>query len=120
MSLHLILNIGLGPPSYLQAPPSNQVARCERALEFLADRGRIVNYDTTLDKLGEPVLVVECLMYEPWPGWLHDLASTVGQDAVAVWNAETGEGSLHGPCAARWEPFRRELFLTLPETRSPQ
>lgn len=111
---HLILNIGLGPPIYSKGGPGDPVARFEAASKHLGLHGRIGAYDTPLDKLGEPVLVVHWSTEHNLDRVLTALSTAAGQDCIAAWNCDTGEGSLYGLFNLPWQPFRLDLFLTLP------
>ena len=94
------LNIGLdanGRP----VNPLTVLARFVPGLDVLADL-RIVESST------EPALVVSLHALESIRP--HDIAIEFAQDCIAVYDDETGEGSLAGPRAAKWGPFDPQAF----------
>ena len=42
---------------------------------------------------------------------LWDTVVESGQDCIAIWYGETGEGALLGPNADQWGPFKAEHFI---------
>ena|SRR5579864_147167 len=44
---------------------------------------------------------------------IHDVALFLDQDAIAVWDNDSGKGHLAGPDVASWEPFDSSRFKSL-------
>jgi hypothetical protein len=104
-----ILNIGLGP-----ALKPGKEALGGRALRFWGPvlrevferyQGEVAPSDT------EATLVVAGRVAEPVTLAFNEAVAQSGQDCVAVWYPESGEGALVGPRADAWGAFNPEMFI---------
>lgn len=97
-----VLNIGLNSATM------SQDATLSVARTLLGQRARRTAVHTSDT---EPTLVVE-LYGDITPGAVYSLASVLGQEAIAYYNAEIGFGLLIGPQAEKWGAFDPTQFLT--------
>lgn len=102
------LNIGLETSQGRPVNPLTVLARFVPGLDRLADL-RIVESDS------EPALVLSFHALDSIRP--HDLAVEFAQDCVAVFDDETGVGTLAGPLAAKWGDFDAQLFY-MPDGRT--
>ncbi len=102
------LNIGLTTNTGKPVNPLTVLARFVPGLDALTDL-RIV------DTGDERALVLAFAALDSIRP--HDLAVEFAQDCVAVFDDETGDGSLQGPRAEKWGPFDAQLFY-MPDGRT--
>jgi len=110
--MKLILNIGL-------ARFNNSNIGAGTVLRDTASHGFKIGQYAVVHSESEMTVVAE-VDDNDQPGTdnrIHMLSDLLGQDCIAVYNPETGEGDLIGSRAAAWGAFNPEFFVLVDGSR---
>lgn len=102
------LNLGLG------IDPAVAMSRMGKAMQWLAFRADPVLFRATLHPVvdgREYTLAISVVAHNTPLSQFQNLADTLGQDCIAVFDVSEGKGYLIGRRALNWGVFDPDLFI---------
>ena len=114
--MQFILNIGLDVKA-TSTLATHVVKQIVNTYDFVVEQETLLQSDT------EPTLVLKVISLNGPTLTLqgfYGIATDLGQDCIAVYRPQQGNGALIGPRAAKWGSFNPAYFFNLDGTRLAQ